>query len=547
VNPVMGHSSRAGGLLLATGLLGLLGFGTEFAAGYDSAAASPARIVTIAVDTSGAGRAISPLIYGMNFPTAAVARAAHITAVRFGGNSTSRYNYSNKVYNTGSDWFFENIAADGDMDLDLFVARARAARRVAVVTVPMTGWVSKDSPTEHPFACGFPVSEVGGQDAADQWDPNCGNGLRGGKQVSTTPERTSVPAGAQWVRAEVRHLRPAAGTAADDLRRIYQLDNEPTLWNSTHRDVHPLPLTYDELGARSLDTAAAVKSADPRAAVLGPGDWGWCGWYFSAKDGCQAGKDAAAHDGLPLGQWYLRQFKTYADAHGGTRLLDYFDEHVYPQSNVGLRDAGDATTQALRLRSTRMLWDPTYVDESWIARPVEFLRTMRSWIEAEYPGTRLAVTEYNFGGLESLNGALAQAEVLGLFGREGVDLATLWGPPALGQPGVQAFRLFTDYDGHGARFGDLSLPATSSSFTSVSVFASRRSSDGAVILLLIDKDPPGSATRAVSFRGLAGVARAWRYDVSDVNRIRPIGRIVLTRGLSVPAASATILVLPART
>jgi hypothetical protein len=526
------------------GIVGLISTGSVLAAGFGSAVAVPARAVTITVNPSAAGSPISPLIYGMNFPAPAVAKAARVTAVRFGGNSTSRYNYKNKVYNTGSDWYFENIPADEGMDLDAFVTHARAAGQVAVVTLPMTGWVSKDSPTKHPYACGFPVSEVGGQDGTDQWDPNCGNGLRGEKPIATTPERTSIPVGPAWAGAEAAYLRPAAGTAGEGLQRIYQLDNEPTLWNSTHRDVHPLPLTYDELGSSSLATAAAVKAVDPAAAVLGPGDWGWCAWYFSAKDGCEPGADAAAHGGVPLGQWYLRQFKAYADAHGGTRLLDYFDEHVYPQSGVGLRDAGGAATQALRLRSTRMLWDPTYVDESWIGKPVAFLPTMRAWIASDYPGTKLAVTEYNFGGLESLNGALAQAEVLGIFGREGVDLATLWGPPAVGQPGIQAFRLFTDYDGKGSSFGDRSLPATSSSVNAVSVFASRRASDGAVIVLLVDKDPTGSSKRTVTVRGLTGAAKMWRYDGNDLSRIRPLGSVNLARPVRLPAASATILVLP---
>jgi hypothetical protein len=510
------------------------------------AVAAAAPRLTITIDATAGGTSISPLIYGMNFPDDAVSRAAHVSAVRFGGNSTSRYNFKNKVYNTGSDWFFENIPAGRGMDLDAFVAGARAAGQVAVITLPMTGWVAKDSPTEHPYACGFPVSVLGRQDAIDQWDPDCGNGVQSGKPLTTVPQRTSIAVGPAWAGEEVGYLRPADGTDAARLARIYQLDNEPTLWNSTHRDVHPLPLTYDELGSASLATAAAVKAADAAASVLGPGDWGWCAWYFSAKDGCQAGADAAAHGGLPLGQWYLRQFKQYADDHGGARLLDYFDEHVYPQSNVGLRDAGDPSIQALRLRSTRMLWDPTYVDESWIHRPVAFLRTMKSWIAHEYPGTKLAVTEYNFGGLESVNGALTQAEVLGLFGREGVDLATLWAPPSAGQPGIQAFRLFTDYDGRGSRFGDVSLPASSSAFGAVSVFASRRTSDGAVVVLLIDKDPAGAASRNVSIHGLSGTAKVWRYDAKDVGRIRALGALRMARPVRLPAASATILVVPAQ-
>jgi len=52
---------------------------------------------------------------------------------------------------------------------------------------------------------------------------------------------------------------------------------------------------------------------------------------------------------------------------------------------------------------------------------------------------------------------LAQADVLGIFGREGLDLATLWGPPVTTDPGAFAFRMYRNYDGAGAHFGDYSV------------------------------------------------------------------------------------------
>ena len=51
---------------------------------------------------------------------------------------------------------------------------------------------------------------------------------------------------------------------------------------------------------------------------------------------------------------------------------------------------------------------------------------MKAWIAARYPGTKLALTEYNWGGDTGVSSALAQAEALAIFGREGVDLATRW-------------------------------------------------------------------------------------------------------------------------
>ena len=51
---------------------------------------------------------------------------------------------------------------------------------------------------------------------------------------------------------------------------------------------------------------------------------------------------------------------------------------------------------------------------------------------------------------------LAQADVLGIFGRENLDLATLWSPPDSSQPGAFAFRMYRNYDTNGHGFGNQS-------------------------------------------------------------------------------------------
>jgi len=51
---------------------------------------------------------------------------------------------------------------------------------------------------------------------------------------------------------------------------------------------------------------------------------------------------------------------------------------------------------------------------------------MKSWVAANYPGTPIGVTEYNWGAENHINGATAQADILGIFGRENLDLATRW-------------------------------------------------------------------------------------------------------------------------
>jgi hypothetical protein len=51
-----------------------------------------------------------------------------------------------------------------------------------------------------------------------------------------------------------------------------------------------------------------------------------------------------------------------------------------------------------------------------------------------------AITEYNLGALDHVNGALAQADLLGVFGREGLDMAAIWAPPGAGTPGFYAYK-----------------------------------------------------------------------------------------------------------
>jgi hypothetical protein len=325
------------------------------------------------------------------------------------------------------------------------------------------------------------------------------------------------------------------------------------LWNSTHRDVHPAAVTYNELRDRTYAYAAAVKQADPGAQTLGPVLWGWCAYFYSAADGCAPGSDRAAHANTDFTPWYLQQMQAYETEHG-LRILDYLDLHYYPQAGgVALADAGSAQTQALRLRTTRSLWDASYLDESWISDTapggvaVNLIGRMKAWVNANYPGTKLAITEYNFGGLEHINGALAQADVLGIFGREGVDLATIWAPPAADEPGAYAFRMFRNYDGQGGKFGATSVQAQSADQSQLAVYAAQRG-DQALTILVINKSG-NSLTSQLTLQGFspAQSAQVFRYSAANLNAIvTEAGQPVGAQGFTAqyPANSITLFVIP---
>ncbi|MBI5032077.1 MAG: glycoside hydrolase family 44 protein [Chloroflexi bacterium] len=508
----------------------------------------------LSIDVGVNRHAISPYIYGMNFADENLAAELRMPVRRWGGNSTTRYNWQTNTHNTGNDWYFENILAD--VSADQFIDQDRRTNTKTILTMPLIGWTAKQGRTNHPFDCGFRVSRYGAQQNIDPWDSDCGNGkYPNGSNITTNdPLDTSAAITPTFVANWIQHLVANYGTAANGGVMFYNLDNEPMLWNSTHRDVHPAPTSYDEMRDRTYQYAAAIKATDPTAKTLGPVLWGWSAYFESALDDDTNGADRAAHNNTPFLDWYLQQMRAY-EQQQDTRILDYLDIHFYPQANgVALASAGDANTQALRLRSTRALWDPTYADESWIAQTefgpyVRLIPRMRDWVNNNYPGTKLAITEYNWGALDHINGALAQADVLGILGRESVNLATLWGPPSSTQPGAYAFRIYRNYDGAGKAFGDVSVGASSTDQARLAIYAAQRSSDNALTLMIINKTT-SALTTTVTLNGFApssSVAQVYRYDATNLNAIvRQSDQPVTVGGFSAtfPTNSITLFVIP---
>jgi len=470
--------------------------------------------VTVSVDAAAGVHPISPLIYGMNFLDAARAQAAPIPLTRWGGNATSRYNYEIDTSNTAADYFFENVpgcwnAGDNwcatppadpkaQSGANAFLAAAAQLRIAALFNIPTIGWVAKPPPKyAHPFDCGCPRTLVPQQDQFDPYDSNCGDCKSGGQWIAPPPATTtSVAVDATWAGAWVAYLVQRFG--ADAGQRIYELDNEPALWSSTHHDVRPDRLGYDELWQRMRDTAVAILDADPTAEVAGPVEWGWPNYFCSDLDvvanGCSAASpDRAAHGGEELVAWLLDQARAY-ERQNGRRILHYLDLHYYPQG-------GDPPA------ITRSLWDPTYVDPSWIGDTIRLIPRMRDWAAQHYPGTKLAISEYDFGHHDEPLGAITYAEVLGIFGREGLDAATAWAPPAANEAAFGAWSLYLDYDGHGSGFGATSVQAQ---VAGAGVQAYAATDPGRLTLVLVNEGG-ADATARVRLAGFAPAAAAEWY------------------------------------
>ena len=116
------------------------------------------------------------------------------------------------------------------------------------------------------------------------------------------------------------------------------------------------------------------------------------------------------------------------------------------------------------------------MENSWIAQnipgPIDLLPRLQSQINQFYPGTKLAITEYNYGGGGEIAGAIAEADALGIFGRQGLYSAAEW-PSSSNESYIDAaFDMYRNFDGADGAFGDTSIQAGNNDTTDASIYAS---------------------------------------------------------------------------
>lgn len=318
---------------------------------------------------------------------------------------------------------------------------------------------------------------------------------------------------------------------------FFALDNEPDLWNGafSHRLVHPQQPRYDEIIPNSIRLARSIKGQAPNAFVFGPVLSGWNGILnLGEAPDAPAGKELFVST-------YLTAMKQASDT-AGYRLLDVLDVHWYPEARFYLNEEKTgpiykvvdeeseinttgltneqktALFEALREKrrhAPRALWDRSYDEQDWVkgtveqgwikrtlydddafGRNVALLPRLKSYINQYYGETKLAVTEYYFGGRKDMSGAIAQADALGIFGREDVFAAALWEwrlhpeTEADHHPYSHiyaAFEMYRNYDGSGSQFGPLSCPSTTSDSARSSIYAST-GAPGRVVAVAINRD-----------------------------------------------------------
>ncbi|HEX4351154.1 MAG TPA: glycoside hydrolase family 44 protein [Verrucomicrobiae bacterium] len=521
--------------------------------------------VTVQVDAQINRHSISPMIYGVAFATTELPDL-NFTMNRSGGNSETRYNWQLNAHNLANDWYFESYPDDSatpGASADEHISYSEAAGAQPMMTIPMIGWMPKLG-SGRTIIPSYSVAKYGAQTGTDPYLANAGNGFASPSGMAITnndPNDANFPTNSAFQKTFVQHLIGKWGASTNGGVKFYIMDNEHSIWFSTHQDIHPIGPTMQEIRDKILDYASMVKSNDPNALVCGPEEFGWSGYFFSGYDqqmapqlGYDVSKypDRATNGGWDYMPWLLNQLHQH-DTNTGQRLLDYFTLHCYPQDAAGNDSDVSTNTELIRNESTRQLWDPNYVDQSWIGEQVQnnilmLIPRMKAWVTSYYPGTKIGITEYNWGAEPYMNGATAQADILGIFGREGLDLATRWTTPATNTPTYLSMKIYRNYDGKKSTFGDTSVSATVPDPDNLSTFAAIRTNDSALTVMVINKTLTGVTPLSLNVTNFAnsGIAQAWQITGAS-NAIAQLPGVPYTGGVlsnTLPAQSITLFVLP---
>ncbi|MBQ4465579.1 MAG: glycoside hydrolase family 44 protein, partial [Oscillospiraceae bacterium] len=471
--------------------------------------------MTVAVDLTANQKKISPYIYGIN--DAGMLNDVTVNVVRQGGNRYSAYNWENNYSNAGADWknnsdtylvngmSKELAATPGAPALKLSEDCVKHNIPYKMTTIQMAGYVSADGDG--------PVTEAEKAPSARWKEVKPAKGA----DFSLTPDTTD---NSVYMDEYVNYLVNKLGdsTTKEGING-YNLDNEPGLWDSTHSLMHPDDPTYKEMVEKSTAYASAIKAVDPKAEVFGLALFG----VYSYFNFCDAPDKDASYD------WFLSYYLDHmakAVKEAGKRLIDAIDVHYYSEAKGDARvteaNATSDKDKAARVQAPRTLYEDGYREVSWVtdalSQYMPFIPTIQKSIDKYYPGTKLAITEYNFGGGMDSTGAIAEADALGAFAANDVYLATLWPLSDTIDYQLSAINLYTNYDGKGSAFGDTLVDAKTEDIEKSYAYASINGSDTSKLtVVLANKDSAKTENATFDIKGGKDYKSAVVYAVTPDN------------------------------
>jgi fibronectin type 3 domain-containing protein len=520
------------------------------------ASATPAGVapnVTITINPSQT-KPISPWIYGINFYSGITGAPPQLTFDRDGGNRWTAYNWETNASNAGSDYLYENddylssstVPAEA---VRSFIAGDQSNGLASLITVQLQGLVAGDE--SGPVSVADPPDLSRFKQVVDQ------KSTVSSVPFTLTPPTTDANVYMDefvWALDQKFSGMGIFGTNPAHPTFV-SLDNEPELWNSTHLEVQgPNPVTSASYIAKTITLTEALKDQFPNMVIFGPVHYGFQGIYN------WQGELSATPSGA---NWfpdkYLAALST-ASASYGKPLVDVYDFHWYVEEydangNRATDLSGTTLTDAqvqLIVQSPRALWDPTFTDSTnsnpWIYEelgntPINLLGRLQAKINAEFPGMKISITEYENGGWNHIAGTIAQADNLGIFGAQGLFAASFWPPNGTYPYALAGFRAFRDFDGAGANFGNTSLQSTSSNVQNVMVYASSDSTTpGRFVFVAINRSTTSQVT-AINGQSLSGTARLFQMTAASTQGQNPIQPVSI--GTMAVSGSSLTITLPA--
>jgi hypothetical protein len=512
----------------------------------------PPPDVTLTIDPTQT-KPISPWIYGINFFSGVSGAPALLTFDRAGGNRWTAYNWETNASNAGSDYLYQNdnYLSSSNVPAEAvrsFVAGDQSLGMASLMTVQLQGLVSADE--SGPVSVSNPPDMTRFKTVVDKKST-----------ILSVPFTTSPDTSDAYVFMDefvwaMNQKLPGIFGANPTVPTFVSLDNEPELWNSTHLEVQgKTPISSDNYIAKTIALTRALKDQFPNLLIFGPVHYGFQGIY-----NWQGELSATPNGSNWFPDKYLPALKTASDTYGKP-LVDVYDFHWYPEIydangtrilDLTATTLTDAQVQLI-VQGPRNLWDPTFKDDNnsnpWIYNelgqaPIRILPRLQAKINSEFPGMKgISVTEYEGGGWNHIAGTLAEADMLGIFGVQGLFAANLWPPSGTYDYALAGFRAFRGFDGANASFGDTSLQATSSDIQNVAVYASLDSTTpGRAVLVAINRSTTSEVT-AINGLSLSGTASVYQTTASSAQGQVPVHPVLV--GQMPVSGTSLIVTLPA--
>ncbi len=487
-------------LLFSTAVLAISGFTVK-----------SQTAITYTINTAQERDTISTYIYGSNSSS-----SSFTTFSRMGGNRTSAYNWENNFSNAGADWVDNNdnympwimgiptanYTSPG-ICLKAFHDSALLHNTLSALTLPMVGYAAND---------GNGTVQANELAPSARWAQVINN--KGAAYTLNPPTNDSKV----YVDEEINFLCQTFGKASTaNGVKAYIMDNEPGLWVTQFAHMRSNAVTYNELLTKSVALASTIKQMDSDALVFGSEAWGFSE-YWDLQSAPDAGTYSADHWFIDT---YLKHMKQ-ASLTASKRLLDVFSLHWYPQVNNVYSDDTSATVRNERIQCPRSLWDSTYIENSWIGQwfsaELPLIPHVKKSINTFYPNTAFAITEYDYGAHNDISGGIAQADALGIFGKTGLDYASVWGD--VDGYVKTAFQLYRNYDGTGSKYGLINVKARSNNVAKSTIYAAVDNANNSVLHSVVNNKDASvaiNATIAIQSNVNYNHVEAYYFGKSDKN------------------------------